>query len=125
MPAKKAPKNPGRDARRAFEHLGRVQAMANSLSVGHSPLATLVSAADAAFQSGKFEESAHLLRAAEHLLFAAIVNTSQGKTPPLLLQAIEEEFEHLNERAADHGHGANLTREIRSIYSQMTDDAAK
>jgi hypothetical protein len=123
MAPKKAVKKAGTDARKAFEHLGRVQSIASFAPAEHVPLTTLVSAADAAFRAHQYKESAHLLRAAEHLLFAAMVETAPAQISPHLLEAVAEEFDHLAERAAEHSHSEKAPHAIRRIYARMKKDA--
>lgn len=125
MPPKKAAKKHGSDARKAFEHLGRVQSLASFAPAEHESLTTLLSAADAAFQSHHYEESAHLLRAAEHLLFAAMVATNPAQVSSHLARAVHEEFDHLTDRAAEHGHSKKSPQAVRRIYARMQEDAGQ
>jgi hypothetical protein len=123
MPPKKAAKKAGGHARKAFEHLGRVQCLAALPSAERECLPTLLSAADAAFQSHHYSKSAHLLRAAEHLLFAAVVDTNPQQLSRLLVKELQEEFDQLLERAAQHGHAEGSPQAIQRIYTRMREDA--
>jgi hypothetical protein len=123
MPPKKAAKKHGSNARKAFEHLGRVQSIASVAPAEHESLAILLLAADAAFQSHHYDESAHLLRAAEHLLFAAVVDTNPQRVSRHLVQAVQEEFDHLNERAEGRGHSKKSPPAVRRIYARMQENA--
>jgi hypothetical protein len=127
--AKKAPNHhdphkAARDARRTFEHLGRVQAIASLATSEQASVQILVAASDAAYRSELYKESADLLRAAEHLSFSAIVETGNAPKSAALVDAIEEEFNHLLERADDHGAAEDAPATIRKIYSRMTKDAS-
>jgi hypothetical protein len=127
--AKKAPGNhdphkAGRDARRTFEHLGRVQALASLATGEQASIQLLVSTADAAYRSHQYKESADLLRAAEHLAFAAIVETDRTLIAKTLLEAIQEECDHLLERAEEHGAAEYAPAAIRKLCGRMTKDAA-
>lgn len=117
--AKKAKKKPASDARKAFEHLGRVQSLASFARVEEATLHTLLSSADAAYQAEHFAESAHLLRATEHLLFAAVVETNVAQVSRPLLKAVEEEINHLTERAEEHGHCKEAPQAVQRIYAGM------
>ena len=121
-PQKAAKKSVAKDARRAFEHLGRVQSIATLASAEAAMLTTLVTTADTAFQSQRYEDSANLLRAAEHLAFAAIVKTKPGQISPSLVQALQEEFHHLVERTEEHERDS--ADAIERIYARMKAGAA-
>ena len=114
----------GRDARRTFEHLGRVQAIASLITEDRASIQVLISMADAAFRSNHHKQSADLLRAAEHLSFASIVETDSAGISGSLLGAIQEEFDHLVERAEEHGAAKEAPAAIRTIYRRMAKDAA-
>jgi hypothetical protein len=137
MPAKKAAKKaakkgPGKhdphkatkDARRTFEHLGRVQVIADRAVTEQASIQVLVSTADAAYRSQHYKESAELLRAAEHLSFAAIVESDSPGMSEVLVGAIQEEFDHLLERAEKHGAAAEAPASIRRIFERMAKQAS-
>jgi hypothetical protein len=94
-----------KDLRRAYEHLGRVEFLAEHLPASsHSDVATLTSLAQKQLAEGKVKNSAELLRAAEHLSFAALVAPSgkNGDLGPAVVQAVEIEFQHLFDSAQEH-----------------------
>src|ERR1700761_3304891 len=77
------------DARRTFEHLGQVQALATLASDEQETIRLLTSTADAAFQAESYREAADILRAAEHLSFAAIVAVNMPVISQDMRTAIE------------------------------------
>lgn len=123
--AKHGPHNAGKDARRTFEHLGRVQAIASLTLREQESIALLVSMANGAFRNKRYKESADLLRAAEHLSFASIVESDANRMSVELISAIREEFEHLRERAEEHGGAGDAPKIIGAIYVRMIKDAKR
>lgn len=125
--AKKAvghdPHKAAKDARRTFEHMGRVQAIAKLTSSESETLAFLSQTADRAFRAEQYKASADLLRAAEHLSFASLHREATESVAPNLKAAIEDEFEHLLERAEDHANHHAAPKEVRSLMQRMTKDA--
>jgi hypothetical protein len=115
MPARKAAKKASRKSaseahhiRRAYEHLGRIEILEGALA-GSSfrDVAALATLAEQQLLSGKAREAAHLLRAAEHLTFAALAphsttHASDTRVSPDLRAAIAAEFEHLIDSARRH-----------------------
>lgn len=123
-PAKHDAHKAGRDARRTFEHLGRVQALLPLTAAEQDAIALLATAADTAFRQQHYKDSADLLRAAEHLSFACIVDSPEaGQISEGPTAAIREEFEHLRERAEEHGAASEAPRLVRTIYTRMARDA--
>lgn len=117
-------KKAGKDTRRAYEHLGRVQSIALQLpEEQRGPLQTLLSQAEIAMRDeGKPRDAADLLRAAEHFAFGTL---AMGSEPDTTLAAdlqdiLCEEFDHLRERAAEHSEAADAAKPVLSIYKQMT-----
>ena len=106
-PGKKHPKKHegkpgGKHLRRAYEHLGRVEALQGIASV--DSVSTLVGLAQASIDHGDARPAADLLRAAEHLSFAAAAassKTSPSLSPDLEV-AIRREFRKLLEAAEEH-----------------------
>lgn len=103
------------DLRRAFEHLGRIEILDTLLaSSTPAPLTTVVELARQQLTGGLDRTAAELLRAAEHLSFAALEAAgSPAEVSPALETAIAAEFEHLLARTADHrapDHGSNARR---------------
>jgi hypothetical protein len=113
-----------RDARRAFEHLGRVQSIVSVAVPELDAIHALTSLADTAVRAQRYKESADLLRAAEHLSFASMVVTDGSRLSESLVEAIREEFDHLLERAGGHGDATESPAEVRKIYGRMTKNAA-
>jgi hypothetical protein len=110
--AKKAPKKGvkhhhgkhGKDLRRAFEHLGRVEVLQRALKSPSKFVDALATMAQQQLKKGEHKDAADLLRGAEHLLFASLVGEhSQGA--PLssdLQEAIVEQFHDLARKAEEH-----------------------
>ena len=95
-------KSAAKHLRRAFEHLGRVEALQGLTQV--KAASTLVQLAQASIDYQEARPAADLLRAAEHLSFAAIAAESKN-TPalsPELEEAIRREFRKLLEHAEEH-----------------------
>lgn len=95
-------KSSAKHLRRAFEHLGRVEALQTLTS--SDDLATLVHLAQQTISTGQARSAADLLRAAEHLSFASAA-AAQASVPDLspdLEEAIRREFRKLLEHADDH-----------------------
>ena len=112
---------PARDMRRAYEHLGRIQALAAALSTGTQDAQTLATHAQNAMRANQPKDAAELLRAAEHSLFGTLQDTQPGDesvTAPLLA-ALTEEVQHLQQRAEDHGACAEAPRALQTIYRSM------
>src|SRR5579875_3019709 len=97
--AKKAARHPedksGKDLRRAFEHTSRVEILQRLLPPGSTDsIATLIACACRELDAGKNDEAADLLRAAEHLSFAAL-SIPAAQNAPLtsdLKRAIDQQF---------------------------------
>ena len=131
-PAKHAAKHaakksaPGRDTRRAYEHLGRIQALAAALPSGTEDAQVLATHAQNAIRANQPKDAAELLRAAEHNLFAILQDTQSAddSVAAPLLAALTEEAEHLQQRAEDHGACADAPRAIQAIYRSMSRAAA-
>jgi len=111
-PAKKHAKHPereaGKDVRRAYEHLGRVEGLAQlSGKLLTEALPTLVSLARKNLEAGNGKQAADALRAAEHLSFANLAanSDSDAKIEKRLLAEIAKEFDKLTERAHEHWDG--------------------
>lgn len=136
MPPKKAAKKaakkaPGmhdpnkcaKDARRTFEHLGRVQAISSLTSGENQSLTLLMTIADGAYQAKQYKESADLLRAAEHLSFAALHTASTEFVAEDLKNTINEEFEHLIERSAEHSSDDATPKALLPLLARISSDA--
>lgn len=111
-PAKKAAKKAvrpaedksGKDLRRAYEHTSRVEILRRLLPPGATdPIATLVACACRELDASKEREAADLLRASEHLSFAALALPAAENAPltPELKAAIDRQFAEIGRRADD------------------------
>jgi hypothetical protein len=106
---KPAPKSPSHRAGlhllRAYEHLGRIEIIEGALTgKPFCDVSTLSALAQQEFTAGRTRHSADLLRAAEHLNFAALAprRAAADVVSPELKASISAEFDHLLRRAADH-----------------------
>jgi hypothetical protein len=105
--AKKSPQHlPSHDLRRAYEHLGRVDILEGALAGTHfvqvSALATL---AQQQLAAGHARGAADLLRAAEHICFAALAPEDRpgavAMVSPELKSAIAAELNRLTSHAEE------------------------
>lgn len=122
-PAKKAQHSPSHDARRAFEHMGRVQAIAPLTEAEGKAITQLVSAADAAFQAREYKAAADLLRAAEHVSFATLQKNASETIAPDLVSAVSGEAEALLKRSAEHGSKGTQDKAIAALGKRLQRDA--
>jgi hypothetical protein len=120
-PKKHADKPSGKHLRRAFEHLGRVEALQALTEI--EAVATLVRLAQTSITRDDARPAADLLRAAEHLSFASAANTSASAAPvsPDLEQAIRREFRKLLEHAEEHDLAKDTS--LSDLLRQTLDDA--
>lgn len=118
--------NAGKDIRRAYEHLGRIQSLAAAMPTGTEDAQTLATHAQNAMRADQPKDAAELLRAAEHNLFALLQNTQPADVSVAapLLAALTDEVQHLQQRAEDHGACADAPRVIQAIYRTMSRAAA-
>jgi len=103
--AKKSAKHhAGHDLRRAYEHLGRLEVLQGGLpATVVTDINALTQMARTSLHAGDTKSAADLLRGSEHLAFAALAGTSRETQIGQDLQdAIDIEYEHLIERAAEH-----------------------
>ncbi|GAA3763910.1 hypothetical protein GCM10022270_24010 [Terriglobus aquaticus] len=123
--AKKTPghHDPLKDARRTFEHLGRVQAIANLAQAESEALRFLMHSADIALRAERYKDSADLLRAAEHLCFATLNSSSTEQVSKELKATIAAEFEHLLHRAEDHAAHHEAPDAVVELRKRLTEDA--
>jgi hypothetical protein len=136
MPPKKAAKKSAKhqddkhhhakDLRRAYEHLGRVEILRHVLSASGDDIATLVDLAQREVANGAAKNAADLLRAAEHLGFAAILNRPSGKAEVFggLMSAIRDEFDRLQEKAQDHWEADGADPAVGKIFKDSLKKAA-
>jgi hypothetical protein len=146
MPAKKAAKKttkkvarksphqlPSQDLRRAYEHLGRVDILEGALAGAHfvqvSALATL---AQQQLSAGHVRDAADLLRAAEHICFAALAPEDRPGGVQMvsadLKAAISAELNQLRQRAEDRWHDSESEEDqahetVAAIYTAALDQA--
>jgi hypothetical protein len=105
--AKKAPgkhhdHHAGKDMRRAYEHLGRLEALESSLpATVLGQIAALTEFSSHALQAGDARSSAELLRACEHIAFGALAENSRESANDELREAIGRHYEKLREEAID------------------------
>ena len=96
----------GKHLRRAYEHLGRVEALAAAgAAASIQAINTLLEAAQHQIDSGDSHAAADLLRAAEHLGFAALAGAATGSLPAVtseLEHAIHREFAKRAKKAEEH-----------------------
>jgi len=131
--AKKAPKHhdkkhEGKDLRRAYEHLGRLQVLDLSVpaTVG-TQIGTLTRLAQQSINAGEHKSAADLLRAGEHLAFGSLASVSKAtKLGEELETAINAEYEHLMDKAAEHWerHGDERPDGVEELYDTMLEAAS-
>jgi hypothetical protein len=94
----------GKDLRRAYEHLGRVETLrlVGGSSAGHQFVNDLVQYAERALRDGvPSKDAAEALRAAEHASFAVLMEQGERQThvaDPRLAEAIQSELRKLKEK---------------------------
>jgi hypothetical protein len=97
--------NSGKDMRRAYEHLGRVEGL-GALAAEKLPpsVPVLMQLAHKNLTLGHARQAADALRAAEHLSFAKLASNAKAETKvdKTLMSAVQKEFDKLTERASDH-----------------------
>ena len=98
--------------RRAYEHLGRIEAL-QTITQGDS-IATLVRLAQSSIDQDDSRPAADLLRAAEHLSFATFAAQAKSSISISadLEEAIRREFRKLLEHAEEHDLPQSSTLEI-------------
>lgn len=94
----------GKDARRAFEHLSRVEAIARHMEPEDGEIRLLLTWAEAAYGSGAYKSAAELLRATEHFIFGSLTGEQAVQLPENLAVEVQRELqrlrEHIEERTA-------------------------
>ena len=131
MPPKKAAKHHddkhhrAKDLRRAFEHLGRVEILRRILNDSSAALASLIHLAQTEVDNGSSKNAADLLRAAEHLAFAFLLNHSTNNTQMAggLDAAVREEFDRIEEKAEERWSPEEANPEIARLYGEMRQKA--
>lgn len=96
--------DPLKEERRAYEHLGRVEALRAHLDKGAvKEISSLVDLAQKELEAGHPKDAADLLRAAEHLSFGALSAPKAGtEAHPKLRDELSKEFKHKLEKAEEH-----------------------
>jgi hypothetical protein len=114
-----------KDLRRAYEHLGRVEALQHSLGDLSEEAATSVHLAQQEFASGATRNAAELLRAAEHFCFAALLKGSgdNRRVAGKLEMAIRDEFERLAGKAEEDWDGEAAHPAIAHLYTESLSSA--
>jgi hypothetical protein len=116
--------------RRAYEHLGRLSVMQKHLASGVvGQVGLLTALAQKSLLAGEQKSAADLLRAGEHLGFGSLASTAKAtRLSEELDAAINAEYEHLGDKAAEHWekHEGNRPAEIEAVYESMVElaDAA-
>jgi hypothetical protein len=132
--AKKSPHHlPSNDLRRAYEHLGRVDILEGALAGTHFvQVSALAALAQQQLTAGHTRDAANLLRAAEHICFAALAPEDRpgavAMVSPELKAAVAAELNHLARRAEDHWTESESDEDeahetIAAIYSAALNQA--
>jgi hypothetical protein len=129
--AKKAAKHQSQDIRRAYEHLGRVDILEGALAGVHFVhVSALAKLAQQSLADGHPRNAADLLRAAEHICFAALAPDDRAGPVAMvsasLRSAIATELRHLTERAEEHWsqvETTQLSESLTAIYTAALDQA--
>ncbi len=116
-----------KDTRRCYEHLGRVEIL--SASLPGDPLAKvheLVNLAHSSLAASHAKDAADLLRAAEHLCFGVVLEEqdTHETVNKGLEGAIKKEWQHLQDRAADHASHGDMPSSVQALYSFMSNASA-
>jgi len=141
MRAKNATIKPSRKAaqlhlRRAYESLGRIDILEGALTgSSFSNVSSLLELAQQKLVADQPEDAADLLRAAEHLCFAALAPQTAGSAPQIpaeLIAAVTAEFDNLACSAEAHwsesdsgsdSHTALPHGPVAAIYTSALEDA--
>jgi hypothetical protein len=141
MRAKNATIKPPRKAaqhhlRRAYESLGRIDILEASLAgSSYTNVSTLLEFAQQKLAADQPEDAAELLRAAEHLCFAALAPQTVGSAPQFpaeLIAAVTAEFDNITHCAEvnwsesdpdSDPHTALLHGPVAAIYTTTLEDA--
>jgi hypothetical protein len=110
-----------KDLRRAYEHLGRLDALeANLPKLVVAEIHTLTEMARMSLLTGDTKSSAELLRGCEHLAFGAMASNIAESVGEALQDAIVAQYERLLEKAADRWdeHDEKPGKEITAVYEK-------
>lgn len=112
-----------KDLRRAYEHLGRLSALEKTLTARTGvQIKTLTDLAQKSLRADDPKSAADLLRAAEHLAFGSLAQTSRAtRLSETLEAALNAELEHLASKAAEHWkkHEDHRPTQISDVYESM------
>lgn len=112
-----------KDLRRAYEHLGRLSALEKNLTArSAAQIKVLTNLAQKSLFGEDPKSAADLLRAAEHLAFGSLAQTSRAtRISEALEDSINAELTHLAEKAAEHWkkHQNERPAEISDLYDSM------
>jgi len=121
--AKKSAKHSeSRDVRRAYEHLGRVEILQKTSGESDANTSMLVKLAQGELKAGYSKDAADLLRAAEHLSFAALghSNRRSSEISPQLKKEILSEIDHLTRKSQEHAEEEGERHpELVSLHDSM------
>ncbi|HEY4380876.1 MAG TPA: hypothetical protein VGN01_11060 [Acidobacteriaceae bacterium] len=132
---RKAAHHPLYDLRRVYELQGRIEILEGALA--GSPfcdVSALASLAEQEFSAGRLHNAAEILRACEHLTFAALAPYAAGcptRVSAELRAAITSEFNHITRSAELHWSEANahfetpLIGPIALIYAKSLAEAKR
>ncbi len=125
--AKKSAKGAADSARRAYEHLHRLQILHKQMSSEtKAQLDVLSRLAQSAFVQEQAKRAADLLRAGEHLGFGSLAKPIEDRDVSDALQLqMREEYEHLVARANEHWdeQQVSVPRELKGVYKFMLGEA--
>lgn len=129
--AKKLVHHPVNDLRRAYEHLGRIEILEGALA--GSPfvdVAALSGLAQQQLEAAEYRNAANLLRAAEHMCFAALAPSHASDSPSDvdLERALTMEFENLMRRSEEHWQQheePSHRRIIEDLFARALDQARR
>jgi hypothetical protein len=118
-----------KDLRRAYEHMGRLEVLRRSPQKSVTDAVdVLINLAHKDIDTGEYKDAAELLRASEHLSFAALAGEKLGelRISTVLEQAIFEHFDELMRRAAQRWDDNDQHLEpLVVIYESSFDSASK
>ena len=118
-----------KDLRRAYEHMGRLQVLESALtSSAADAVGVLARLAQHAVEGGNHKGAADLLRASEHLSFAALADKRPDtvRLAAELESSIEEQYVDLSRRADDHWEdNGQQSVLVTAIYERARNSAAK
>jgi hypothetical protein len=128
--AKDSIHKPAKHLRRAYEHLGRIDILEGALAgTPFVDVTLLANLAQQQLATGNTRNGAYLLRAAEHLSFAALAPKSAiSSVSAKLKTAIDEELRRLHGRANEQWTAAEEPegrRVIADLYSRVVEEAER